>query len=89
MADIAYHEQRRGSRMIPLLSYSDQPAESTLNGLDFFDFHLNDVYDCILIAFIFYILFSRFSMLFQRSTLHIIAKYSKVQVILQKDMPSL
>ncbi|CAF1310464.1 unnamed protein product [Rotaria sordida] len=36
--DIMYHESRRSARMLPLRSYSNQPADDMFVGLDFFDF---------------------------------------------------
>lgn len=40
---IYYHEDRRGTRTVPLRSYSDPPPDSKFAGLDYFDFQLNDV----------------------------------------------
>lgn len=40
---INYHDQRRGTRMIPLRSYSNPPAEDKFAGLDYVDFRLNNV----------------------------------------------
>ncbi|CAF2441731.1 unnamed protein product [Rotaria sp. Silwood2] len=40
--DISYHENRRGTRMIPLRSYDNPPPENTFDGLDSFDFRLNN-----------------------------------------------
>ena len=43
-AVISYHgSDRRDSRIIPLQSYSNAPAESKFDGLDYFDFRLNNV----------------------------------------------
>ncbi|CAF3886409.1 unnamed protein product [Rotaria sp. Silwood1] len=40
--DISYHENRRGSRIIPLQSYSDPPPESKFAEFDSFDFLMNN-----------------------------------------------
>ena len=40
---IYYHENRRGSRIIPLRSYDNPSPEEKFAGLDYFDFRLNDV----------------------------------------------
>jgi hypothetical protein len=40
---INYHENRRGSRIIPLRSYNNPSPEEKFAGLDYFDFRLNDV----------------------------------------------
>ena len=43
-AAISYHDtDRRDSRIIPLQSYGNPPAESKFDGLDYFDFRLNNV----------------------------------------------
>ncbi|CAF1034776.1 unnamed protein product [Rotaria sordida] len=42
IGDISYHDTRRGTRMIPLRSYSDPPSENKFHGLDSFDFRLNN-----------------------------------------------
>ncbi|CAF5166627.1 unnamed protein product, partial [Rotaria sp. Silwood1] len=41
--EISYHENRRGSRTLPLRSYADPPSEETFAGLDYFEFRLNNV----------------------------------------------
>ncbi len=40
---INYHENRRGTRIIPLRSYAIPPPESKFAGLDYFDFQLHNV----------------------------------------------
>ncbi|CAF3448817.1 unnamed protein product [Rotaria sp. Silwood1] len=40
--DITYHDTRRGSRTIPLHSYSDPPSEDKFIGLDTFEWRLNN-----------------------------------------------
>ncbi|CAF3199418.1 unnamed protein product [Rotaria sp. Silwood2] len=40
--DISYHENRRGSRIIPLQSYSDPPPESKFAEFDSFEFRMNN-----------------------------------------------
>jgi hypothetical protein len=45
---IYYHQERRGSRIIPLQSYDNPPPESKFDGLDYFDFQLKDVSDSII-----------------------------------------
>jgi hypothetical protein len=40
---IYYHENRRDSRMIPLLSYGNSPPEEKFTGLDYFEFQLKEV----------------------------------------------
>jgi len=40
-ATISYHGNRRITRMIPLQSYGNPPAESKFAGLDYFEFKLN------------------------------------------------
>ncbi|CAF1205461.1 unnamed protein product [Rotaria magnacalcarata] len=40
--DITYHDDRRGTRILPLRSYADQPTDEMLIGLDFFDFNFNN-----------------------------------------------
>ncbi|CAF3333694.1 unnamed protein product [Rotaria sp. Silwood2] len=40
--DITYHDNRRGSRILPLRSYVDQPAEDTLLGLETIDLRFNN-----------------------------------------------
>ena len=43
-ATIRYHgTERRYTRIIPLQSYGNPPAESKFAGLDYFDFKLNNV----------------------------------------------
>ena len=43
-ATISYHgSDRRDSRIIALQSYGNPPPESKFNGLDYFDFRLNNV----------------------------------------------
>ena len=41
--DISYHENRRGTRMIPLRFYGQPPPDEKFAGLDYFDFHPNNV----------------------------------------------
>ncbi|CAF1272849.1 unnamed protein product [Rotaria magnacalcarata] len=41
-SDISYHDNRRGSRIVPLRSYGQPPPEDKFAGLDFFDFRLNN-----------------------------------------------
>ena len=41
--DITYHTNRRNTRLIPLRSYADPPAEGKFLGLDTFEFRLNNV----------------------------------------------
>ncbi|CAF3197010.1 unnamed protein product [Rotaria socialis] len=43
-SDISYHDNRRGSRIIPLRSYGQPPPEDKFAGLDFFDFRLNNYF---------------------------------------------
>ncbi len=40
---IYYHENRRGSRIIPLQSYSNPPPEEKFSDLDYVEFKLNNV----------------------------------------------
>ncbi|CAF1630879.1 unnamed protein product [Rotaria sp. Silwood1] len=40
--DITYHEDRRGSRMIPLQSYANPPTEDKFADLEYFEFRLNN-----------------------------------------------
>ncbi|CAF4919956.1 unnamed protein product [Rotaria sp. Silwood1] len=40
--EISYHQNRRGSRTLPLRSYADPPSEETFAGLDYFEFRLNN-----------------------------------------------
>ncbi|CAF4663676.1 unnamed protein product, partial [Rotaria sp. Silwood1] len=40
--DISYHDDRRGTRMIPLQSYGNPPSEDKFAGLDSFEFRLNN-----------------------------------------------
>jgi len=40
---INYHENRRGSRIIPLRSYNNPSPEEKFAGLDYFDFRVNEV----------------------------------------------
>jgi hypothetical protein len=40
---IYYHENRRGSRTIPLQSYNHPSSEEKFTGFDSFDFQLNEV----------------------------------------------
>lgn len=42
-ATIAYHGDRRFTRMIPLQSYGNPSPESKFDGLDYFDFQLKNV----------------------------------------------
>ncbi|CAF1647274.1 unnamed protein product [Rotaria magnacalcarata] len=42
VGDINYHQNRRGSRMIPLQSYANPPTENKFTGLDYFEFRLNN-----------------------------------------------
>ncbi|CAF3853401.1 unnamed protein product [Rotaria sp. Silwood1] len=39
---IFYHENRRGSRIIPLQSYGNPPSEEKFSDLDYFEFKLNN-----------------------------------------------
>ncbi|CAF1416308.1 unnamed protein product [Adineta steineri] len=39
--DISYHGSRRGTRMIPLRYYIDQPSDTKYTNLDSFEFRLN------------------------------------------------
>jgi hypothetical protein len=41
--DITYHRNRRGSRVIPLQSYSQPPPQAKLAGLDTIEFRANNV----------------------------------------------
>ncbi|UJR06551.1 hypothetical protein I4U23_010834 [Adineta vaga] len=40
--DITYHQNRRGSRIIPLRSYANPPPEDKFTGLDYFEFRSNN-----------------------------------------------
>ncbi|CAF2851989.1 unnamed protein product [Rotaria sp. Silwood2] len=40
--EITYHENRRGSRTLPLRSYADPPSEDIFAGLDYVEFRLNN-----------------------------------------------
>jgi hypothetical protein len=40
---IQYHDNRRGTRIIPLRSYGNPSPEEKFAGLDYFDFRLQDV----------------------------------------------
>ncbi|CAF1532649.1 unnamed protein product, partial [Didymodactylos carnosus] len=40
--DIQYHDERSGSKLIPLLSYVNPPDDSKFNGPDTFEFRLNN-----------------------------------------------
>ena len=40
---IYYHDERRGSRIIPLRSYGNPPPEEKFAGLDYIDFRVNNV----------------------------------------------
>ncbi|CAF3598120.1 unnamed protein product [Rotaria sp. Silwood1] len=40
--DITYHNDRRGTRMLPLRSYSESPADDMFSGRDFFDFRFDN-----------------------------------------------
>ncbi|CAF0896019.1 unnamed protein product [Adineta steineri] len=40
--DIIYHDTRRNTRIIPLRSYADPPSDEKFNGLDTFEFRLNN-----------------------------------------------
>ncbi len=42
-SEINYHENRRGTRMIPLRSYSQPPSDEQFSGLDYFDLRFNNV----------------------------------------------
>ena len=44
---ISYHDNRRGSRIIPLQSYGNPPPESKFAGLDYFEMRLDKVSDLI------------------------------------------
>lgn len=42
--DITYHAERRGTRILPLRSYSNQVTDDPfLSGLDYFDFRFINV----------------------------------------------
>ncbi len=41
--DITYHEDRRGSRILPLRSYANPPAEDKFAELEYFDFRFDNV----------------------------------------------
>jgi hypothetical protein len=43
LATISYHGNRRYTRVLPLQSYTNPPVEQKFNGLDYFDFRLNNV----------------------------------------------
>jgi hypothetical protein len=45
---INYHQTRRGSRIIPLRSYGNPPAETKFDRLDSFDFQLEDVSEFVI-----------------------------------------
>ncbi|CAF3656855.1 unnamed protein product [Rotaria sp. Silwood1] len=40
--DISYHENRRGSRILPLRSYANPPVEAKFAELEYFDFRINN-----------------------------------------------
>ena len=40
---ITYHENRRGSRTIPLRSFTNPPSENAFTGLDYIDFQIDSV----------------------------------------------
>ena len=42
---IYYHENRRGTRIIPLRSYENPPPEDKFAGLDYIDFQQHNVSD--------------------------------------------
>ncbi len=52
--DITYHDDRKGTRILPLRSYADQPADEMLVGLDFFDFRFDNVCGCVIYNFVFF-----------------------------------
>ena len=41
--DITYHSTRRNTRIIPLRSYADPPADTKFGDLETFEFRLNNV----------------------------------------------
>ncbi|UJR17775.1 hypothetical protein I4U23_004673 [Adineta vaga] len=41
--DIMYHGEQRGTRILPLRSYSNQATDDILTGLDFFDFRFENL----------------------------------------------
>ena len=43
-----YHEDRRGTRILPLRSYADPPADEMFDGLDFFDFRFDNVCETVM-----------------------------------------
>ncbi len=44
-SDLTYHENRPGSMVIPLLSYTEPITEDNFTGFDQFKFRVNDVHD--------------------------------------------
>ena len=42
-ATITYHGDRRYTRVIPLQSYDNPPSESKFAGLDYYEFHVDNV----------------------------------------------
>jgi len=55
--DITYHEDRRGSRTLPLRSYNDPPSEDKFAGLDTFEWRSNNVIRSFFVLIIFSYLF--------------------------------
>jgi len=81
---IYYHDNRRGSRIIPLQSYGNPSPEEKFAGLDYFDFQLKDVrYSIIVYHCIF--LNPNSSTLYQQLTQRIIVKYTKHQLISKNE----
>ncbi len=42
-SEISYHQNRRGTRMIPLRSYGQPPPDEKFQNLQYFDLRLNNV----------------------------------------------
>ena len=73
-ATITYHgNANRGSRIIPLQSYTNPPAESKFAGLDYVEFRLNNV-RCVRHRSVAVIIDDCFSMLCRRRTRPTIAR---------------
>lgn len=87
-ATISYHGNRRMTRMIPLQSYGNPPAESKFVGLDYFEFKLDKVQSSILYQHIHSICCLRSSMLYLPMKQPIIAKFTKHrQTFVNVDKP--